>query len=58
MLPGKTGTATIFNSTFYGADGMTLEDDGIDVTVENNLFEENDWSSNNMNQTMGGRKIM
>ena len=58
MLLGKTGTATIFNSTFYGAGGMALEYDGNGVTVENNLFEENDWSGNNMNQAMGGRKIM
>ena len=57
VLPGKTGTATIFNSTFYGADGMALEYDGTDVTVENNLFEENDWSGNNMNKAMGGRRI-
>ena len=36
---------------------MALEYDGTDVTVENNLFEENDWSGNNMNEAMGGRKI-
>ena len=50
----KTGTLTIFNNSFYGTDGMALECDGVNVTVENNLFEYNHWSGNNMDKAMGG----
>ena len=55
MFAGKTGTLTIFNNTFYGTDGMALEYDGVNVTVENNLFEYNHWSGNNMDKAMGGK---
>ena len=58
MSAGKTGTATIFNCTFYGTDGMALEYDGVNVTVKNKLFEYNDWTGNNMNVAMGGREMV
>ena len=45
---------TIFNCTFFGADGIPLEYSGNNVTVENNLFEYNDWSAANMKAHTGG----
>lgn len=45
---------TIFNCTFFGADGVALEYSGANVRVENNLFEYNDWSAANMRQHTGG----
>ena len=36
---------------------MALECDGVNVTVENNLFEYNHWIGNNMDKAMGGMYI-
>lgn len=35
-------TLTFFNNTFFGTDGVALEFSGLDVTLDNNLFEYND----------------
>ena len=48
------GTLTFFNNTFYGTDGVALEYAGANITVENNLFEYNDWSAANMKTASGG----
>ena len=47
-------TLTIFNNTFFGTDGVALEFSGLDVTLENNLFEYNDWTAANMVHSSGG----
>ncbi|PFX27256.1 hypothetical protein AWC38_SpisGene8026 [Stylophora pistillata] len=47
-------TLTVFNNTFLGTDGAALEFSGLDVTLENNLFEYNDWTAANMVYRSGG----
>lgn len=44
----------IFNCTFYGTDGAALQYSGNNVTLENNLFEYNDWSGAMMSRSTGG----
>ena len=56
VFAGKS-SARIYNSTFYGTDGIALEYAGVNDTVENNLFEYNDWSGANMNKAGGGKQI-
>ncbi|KAL9968134.1 hypothetical protein ACROYT_G026467 [Oculina patagonica] len=53
VVSGK-GSARFFNNTFYGTDGIALEYQGINDTLENNFFEYNDWSGANMNVAGGG----
>ena len=48
------GRLEFFNNTFYGSDGVALEYSGVNVTVQNNLFEFNDWTCANMKRAMGG----
>ena len=48
------GSFTFFNSTFHGADGPALSYEGSRVTLENNLFEYNDWTSANSLVGEGG----
>lgn len=47
-------TVTVFNNTFYGTDGAALEFSGLNVTLENNLFEYNDWTAANTVYKSGG----
>ena len=47
-------TFKMFNCTFRGTDGAALQYSGINVTLENNLFEYNDWSGAMMSQSSGG----
>lgn len=54
VFVSNTGTSRIINNTFYGTDGMALEYNGVDNLVENNLFEFNDWTGNNMDVATGG----
>lgn len=46
--PETWGTFTFFNNTFYGSDGLALSYHGANVTIENNLFEYNDFTAANM----------
>lgn len=48
------GRFTFFNNTFYGSDGLALSYHGSNVTLENNLFEYNDWTAANMIRAGGG----
>ena len=52
----KNGNNTLifFNNTFFGTDGAVLEYSGTGVTLENNLFEYNDWTAANMVYQSGG----
>lgn len=43
-----SNTLTFFNNTFFGSDGAVLEYSGINVAIENNVFEYNDWTAANM----------
>lgn len=45
---------TMFNCTFYGTDGAALEYGGVNATLENNLFERNDWTGAMMSTASGG----
>lgn len=47
-------TLTVFNNTFYGTDGAALEFSGLNATLENNLFEYNDWTAANTVYKSGG----
>lgn len=51
------GSVRIYNNTFYGTDGIALEYGGVNDTVENNVFEYNDWSGANMVKAQGGMRI-
>ena len=51
------GSVRIYNNTFYGTDGIALEYGGVNDTVENNMFEYNDWSGANMVKAQGGMRI-
>lgn len=44
----------VFNNIFYGIDGVVLEFSGLNVILENNLFEYNDWIVVNMVYKSGG----
>ena len=57
VFVSNTGTSRIINNTFYGTDGMALEYNGVDNLVENNLFEFNDWTGNNMDVATGGNPV-
>lgn len=52
--PSKGGSFQIINSIFYGSDGVALQYSGDGVTLENNLFEYNDWSVANTRTKSGG----
>ena len=56
VFAGK-GSVRIYNNTFYGTDGIALEYGGVNDTVENNVFEYNDWSGANMVKAQGGMRI-
>lgn len=45
---------TMFNCTFYGTDGAALEYASLNATLENNLFERNDWTGAMMTTATGG----
>ena len=47
-------TLKFFNNTFFGTDGVALEFSGLNVTLDNNLFEYNDWTAANMVYASGG----
>lgn len=47
-------TLSFFNNTFFGSDGAVLEYSGINVAIENNVFEYNDWTAANMVYQSGG----
>lgn len=47
-------TLKFFNNTFFGTDGVALEFSGLNVTVDNNLFEYNDWTAANTVYSSGG----
>ena len=47
-------TLLIVNNTFFGTDGAVLEFSGLNVTLDNNLFEYNDWSAANVIYMSGG----
>lgn len=47
-------TLTFFNNTFFGTDGVALEFSGLNVTLDNNLFEYNDWTAANTVYASGG----
>ena len=47
-------TYTFFNNTFHGADGKPLAYSGSHITLQNNLFEYNDWTSTNSLVADGG----
>lgn len=51
-------TFTFFNNTFYGSDGAVLEFGGVNVRLENNLFEYNDWTAANMKYRSGGLGVI
>ena len=51
-------TYTFFNNTFHGADGKALAYSGANITLENNLFEYNDWTSTNSLKGDGGHAIV
>ena len=48
------GAFTFYNNSFYGSDGLALSYWGKNVTIENNLFEYNDWTGANMVKAGGG----
>lgn len=58
QIIGRSGkiakTFRMFNCTFYGTDGAALQYTGFNVTLQNNLFERNDWSGAMMKTAMGG----
>ena len=44
---------TVFNCSFYGADGLTFEHGGTASTFRNNYFGWNDWSTHDRNEHTG-----
>ena len=50
----QKGVFAFFNNTFYGTDGVALQYSGQNITLENNLFEYNDWTGANMKVATGG----
>ena len=47
-------TFKMFNCTFHGTDGAAIQYSGVNVTLNNNLFEYNDWSGAMMSKSSGG----